>query len=81
MVTRTLGPEDIGLEADTHLKSFELFFDDFMLSEIVTWTNQKIERVRKAYTIKSEFTYDTNATAVRGLIGILLFLGVTKSSK
>ena len=52
-----------------------------MLSEIVTWTNQKIEKVRKAYTIRSGFTYDTDAKEVRGLIGILLFLGVTKSSK
>ena len=52
-----------------------------MVSEIATWTNQKIEKVRKAYTIRSGFTYDTNETEVRDLIGVLLFLGVTKSSK
>ena len=52
-----------------------------MLSENVTWTNQKTEMVRKAYTIRSGFTYDTNQTEVRCRIGVLLFLGVTKSSK
>ena len=52
-----------------------------MVSEIATWTNQKIQKVRKTYTIRSGFTYDTNETEVRGLIEVLLFLGVTKSSK
>ena len=36
---------------------------------------------RKACTIRSGFTYDKNETEVRGLLGDLLFLGVTKSSK
>ena len=81
IVTSTLGSKGIGLEADTPLKSFELFFDDSVLSANVTWTNQKIGKVRKAYTIRSGFTYDTDATEVGGLIGILLPLGVTKSSK
>ena len=40
IVTSTPGPKGIKLKADTPLKSFELFFDDFVLSEIVTWTNQ-----------------------------------------
>ena len=78
IVTSTPGLKGIGLKADTPLKSFELFFDDFVLSEIVTWTNQKIENVREAYTIISGFTYNTNATEVRSLKEILLFLGVTK---
>ena len=52
-----------------------------MVSKIATWTNQKIEKVRKGYPIRSGFTYDTNKTEVRGLIRVLLFLGVTKSSK
>ena len=81
IVTSTPGPKCVGLAADTPLKSFELFFDDSMLSEIVTRTNQKIEKAREAYTIRSGFTYNTDATEVRGLIGVLLFLGVTKSSK
>ena len=81
IVTSTPGLKGKGLEADTPLKSFELFFDDSMVSKIATWTNQKIEKVRKAYTIRFGFTYDTNETEVRGLIGVLLFLGVTKSFK
>ena len=36
MVTSTSGPLGKGLEAETPLKLFKLFFDDFMYSEIVT---------------------------------------------
>ena len=80
VITSTPGLKGKRLEEDTHLKSFELFFDDG-LSMIVTWTNQKIEVVRKDFIIRSGYTYGINETEVRGLIGVLLFLGVTKSSK
>jgi len=33
------GPKRNGCQADTPLKLFELFFDDAMKTEIVTWTN------------------------------------------
>ena len=52
-----------------------------MITEIVTWTNQKIENVKTNYTIKPGFLYNTSVTEIRALIGILLFLGATKSSK
>jgi len=66
----------------THtLKSFELFFDEAMITEIVTWTNQKIENVKTSYTSKPGFLYYTSVTEIHALIGILLFLGATKSSK
>ena len=35
-----------GCQADKPLKSFELFFDDAVITEIVTWTNQEIENVK-----------------------------------
>jgi len=63
------------------LKSFELFFDDAVITEIVTWTNQKIENVKAIYTSKAGFLYNTSVTEIRALIGILLFLGATKISK
>ena len=44
------GPKGNGCQTDTPLKSFELFFDDAMITEIVTWTNQKIENVKTSYT-------------------------------
>ena len=44
IVTSTAGPKGKGLEADTPLKLFELFFDDSMVSEIATWTNQKLKK-------------------------------------
>jgi len=75
------GPKGIGCQADTPLKSFELFFDDAMITEIVTWTNQKIENLKTNYTSKPGFLYNTSVTEICALIGILLFLGVTKSSK
>jgi len=75
------GQKGNGCQADTSLKSFELFFDDAMITEIVTWTNQKIENVKTNYTIKPGFLHNTSVTEIRALIGILLFLGATKSSK
>jgi len=35
-----------GCQADTPLKSFELFFDYAMITKIVEWTNQKVENVK-----------------------------------
>jgi hypothetical protein len=52
-----------------------------MITEIVTWTNQKIENVKTSYTSKPGFLYNTSVTEIPALIGILMFLGVTKSSK
>jgi hypothetical protein len=75
------GPKGNGCQADTPLKSFELFFDGTMITEIVTWTNQKIENVKTNYTSKPGFLYNTSVTKIRALIGILLFLGATKISK
>ena len=40
------GPKGNGCQTDTPLKPFELFFDDAMITEIVTWNNQKIENVK-----------------------------------
>ena len=44
-----------GCQADTPFKSFKLFFDDAVITEIVTWTNQKIENVKTGYTSKPGF--------------------------
>jgi len=52
-----------------------------MITEIVTRTNQKIENVKTRYTNKLGFLYNTSVTEIRALIGILLFLGATQSSK
>ena len=75
------GPKRNGCQADTPLKLFELFFDDAMITEILTWTNQKIENVKSSYTSQPGFLYNTSVTEIRALIGILLFLGATNSSK
>jgi len=74
------GPKGNGFQADTPFKSFDLFFDEAMITEIVTWTNQKIKNVKTSYTSKPGFLYNTSETEIRALIGILLFLGATKSS-
>jgi len=74
-------PKGNGCQADTPLKSIELFFDEAVITEIVTWTNQKIENVKTSYTSKAGFLYNTSVTEIRAFISILLFLGATKSSK
>jgi len=81
IVKEKQGPKVNGCQADTALKSFELFFDDAVITEIVTWTNQKIENVKTSYTSKPGFLFNTSVTEIRALIGKLLFLGATKSSK
>jgi len=63
------------------LKSFDLFFDGTMITEIVTWTNQEIKNVKTSYTSKPGFLYNTSVTEIHALIGILPFLGATKNSK
>jgi len=80
IVKEKQGPKGNGCQADTPLKSFELFFDDAVITEIVTWTNQEIENVKTSYTSKPGFMYGTSVTEIRALIGILLFLGATRSS-
>ena len=69
IVTSTPGPKGKGLEADTPLKSFELFFDDSMVSEIATWTNQKIEmyvkdNVKDASFVRDRRTKSTDLLAI-----------------
>jgi len=66
------GPKRNGCQADTPLKSFELFFDDAVITEIVTWTNQKIGKMKTSYTSKPGFLYNTSVTEIRALISILL---------
>jgi hypothetical protein len=81
IVRQKPGPKGNGCQADTPLKAFDLFFDDAMITEIVTWTNQKIENVKSSYKSNAGFVYRTSVIEIRALIGILLFLGATKSSK
>jgi len=50
IVQEKAGLKGNGCQADKLLKSFELFFDDAVVTEIVTWTNQKIENVKTSYT-------------------------------
>ena len=46
IVKEKQGPKGNGCQADTPLKSFELFFDDAVITEIVTWTNGLTRRFR-----------------------------------
>lgn len=51
------------------------------MSVIMKRTNQKIEIVRSKYKGKCRFTYNTNEEELKAILGVLLFLIVTKSSK
>lgn len=46
IVTGTPGTKAKGRKVDTLLESFELLFNDSMLSEIVTWINERTENMR-----------------------------------
>ena len=74
IVTGIIDLKSSGVKADAPLKSFQLFFDDTMITKIVTCTNQENENVRKVYKSRSGFVYDTNETEVRACLRILLFL-------
>ena len=50
IVKEKAGPKGNGCEADKPMKSFELFFDEAVITEIVTWTKQKIKNVKTSYT-------------------------------
>jgi len=50
IVKEKAGLKGNGCQADKPLKSFELFFDDAVITEIVTWTNQTIENVKTSCT-------------------------------
>jgi hypothetical protein len=69
-----------GCQADTPMKTFELFFDDTMITEIVTWTNRKNENVKTSYTSENGFLFNTSVTEIRALAGFLLFLCATKNA-
>jgi hypothetical protein len=56
------GPKGNVCQADTPLKLFELFFVYAMITEIVAWTDQKIENVKTRHTSKSGFLYKTSVT-------------------
>jgi len=52
-----------------------------MIIKIAPWNIQKIENVETSYTSKHGFLRNATVTEIRALIGILLFLGATNSSK
>lgn len=55
IVARRPGPKGKGCQADELLKTFNLFFDDVTIKEIVIWTNQKIENVKISYKSNAGF--------------------------
>ena len=52
-----------------------------MISIITRWTNQKISQVKEKFATRQGFTYETKDEEIKALIGILILLGATKSSK
>ena len=62
------GPKWNGCQADTPLKSFESFFEDAVITEIVIWTNQAIENLKTSYTqtwISVQYIDDRNSLTYR----------------
>ena len=83
-VKRPLGPAQ---NAKTPLEAWELFFDERIVSSIVRFTNQKIQRVHSqlppAILEDSRYTYlkETNVVEVRAVFGLCYLRGALRVSK
>jgi len=56
------------------------FFTDSIISEILTWTNIKIDSVREKYKQMSSFTKNVDEIELRSLFGLLFYTAVFKSN-
>jgi len=56
------------------------FFTDSIISEILTWTNVKIDSVREKYKQMSSFTKNVDEIELRSLFGLLFYTAVFKSN-
>ena len=75
------GPKNAAVLVTSPEEAFGLFINNEMVQIITRWTNQKIILVREKFNSRQGFAYDTSESELRAFIGILLFLGGTKSSK
>lgn len=75
------GPKNAAVLVTSPEEAFGLFINNEMVQIITRWTNQKIILVREKFNSRQGFAYDTSESELRAFIGILLFLGATKSSK
>ena len=75
------GPKNAAVPVTSPEEAFGLFINNEMVQIITRWTNQKIILVREKFNSRQGFAYDTSESELRAFIGILLFLGATKSSK
>ena len=75
------GPKNAAVLVTSPEEAFGLFINNEMVQIITRWTNQKIILVREKFNSRQGFAYDTPESELRAFIGILLFLGATKSSK
>lgn len=59
---------------------WNIFFTDSILSEVLNWTNVKIDSVRQKYKQKLSFTKNIDEIELRSLFGLLYFSAVFKSN-
>ncbi|KAL7633073.1 UNVERIFIED_CONTAM: hypothetical protein RMT77_016649 [Armadillidium vulgare] len=74
----TPGPTQQARSADNPEKSFRLLFKDKIISEIVEWTNQKIQIESQKYSHQSTTISQTSAAEVCALLGVLILSGSQK---
>ena len=74
------GPTQQASQADTPEKCFSLFFLDEVISEIVQWTNQKIDTEALKYKQQTATLQRTTAEEIRAMLGVLIFSGYRRDN-
>jgi len=74
------GPKSTAKNMKTHLEWFFLFFDEVVINIIVKSTNIKISFVKENYE-RARDARETDDIEIKALIGILILVGVSKSSR
>lgn len=79
MVTQSPGVKGLAKNAKTIIDSWQLFFPDDVILEIVNFTNIKIQKVREHFAGNRD-AKDTNIIEMKAIIGLLYLSGSLRSS-
>lgn len=74
------GPKNAAIQATTPEEAFRIFINDDIITIVTKWTNQKIKLVRDTFKFRQGYSYDITNKETQAFIGVLIFLGATKSS-
>ncbi|XP_060855395.1 uncharacterized protein LOC132933083 [Metopolophium dirhodum] len=79
LVTHLPGVKGVAKNSKTIIDSWQLFFPDEVISEIVNFTNIKIQKIREHYS-RVRDAKDTDIIEMKAIIGLLYLSGSLRSS-